>query len=243
MFPYDATILAALQTSPQSISDVLNLLHTIDSTCQDGDGLKWFNWLYMEVTQAVADRVAAGGFKDPAWMTALDVNFANLYFVALHASLSGGETPKCWRVLFDHRADSPVARIQFAMAGINAHINHDLAEAIVLTCQARNSTPQYDGEHYKDYTALNETLDSLVDMAKKKLHVRLLGDVLPPVSHLEDSLAAFGVSAARETAWLNADHLWAIRATPFLAETFMEMLDGFAAYAGNLLMVPVPAGH
>ena len=222
------------------MTEVLQTLHTIDSTCVDGDGLKWFNWLYLKVTQAVADQVASGGFTDAAWMSTLDVHFANLYFSALKSSLSGEETPKCWRVLFDNRRAAPVARIQFAMAGINAHINHDLAEAIVLTCAATGTTPQYDGPHYNDYTGLNGTLDSLVDEAKRTLHVRLLGDVLPPVSHLEDTIAAFGVAAARETAWLNADHVWAIRATPFLATTFMEMLDGVAAFAGNMLMVPVP---
>jgi hypothetical protein len=48
----------------------------------DGDGLKWFNWLYLQVTQAVEARVASGGFADPAWLAQLDVQFAHLYFSA-----------------------------------------------------------------------------------------------------------------------------------------------------------------
>ena len=39
---------------------------------------------------------------------------------------------------------------------------------------------------------------SLIELAEQTLHVRLLGDALPPVSHLEDTIAAFSVSAARE---------------------------------------------
>ena len=76
MFPYDATLLATVQTAPQSIANVLQTLQTIDATCIDGDGLKWFNWLYLQVTQAVETRVGAGNFINPAWMATLDVGFA-----------------------------------------------------------------------------------------------------------------------------------------------------------------------
>jgi hypothetical protein len=53
MFPYDAAILSAVQASPQSVDDVIHILETIESTCNDADGLKWFNWLYLGVTRAV----------------------------------------------------------------------------------------------------------------------------------------------------------------------------------------------
>ena len=81
MFPYDATLLAAVQAAPQSIPDVLQTLQTIGATCVDADGLKWFNWLYLQVTQAVEARVAAGGFTDPAWLAQLDVQFAASLFL------------------------------------------------------------------------------------------------------------------------------------------------------------------
>ena len=222
------------------MADVLQILHTIDATCIDEDGLKWFNWMYLQVTQAAADRVASNSFADAAWMANLDVYFANLYLSALKSWFTGGETPGCWRVLFESRSQGLIARVQFAIAGINAHINHDLAEAIVQTCQATGTTPQHGGLHYNDFTALNSTLDDLIETAKKGLHLRLLGDVLPPVSHLEDTLASFKVSAARETAWLNAQHLWHLRATPQLASSFLQILDGFATVIGKGLMVPVP---
>ncbi len=240
VFPYDSQLLSAVKATPQSITDVLGILHAIDNTCIDGDGLKWFNGLYLQVTQAVADRVAASGFADAAWMAALDVQFANLYFSALESSLSGNETPRCWNVLFDSRGQILVARIQFALAGINAHINHDLAEAIVQTCQLSGASPAHGGTHYGDFTALNSTLDGMVETAKRALHVRLLGDVLPPFSHLENTVASWSMSAARENAWLNAEHLWHLRGAPHLASSFENMLDGFATVIGKTLMVPVP---
>jgi len=240
MFPYDATLLATVEAPPQSISDVLQILQTIDATCVDGDGLRWFNWLYLQVTQAVEARVDAGGFTDPAWLAQLDVQFARLYFSALKTSLSGEATSTSWQVLFRSRNQAAIARIQFALAGINAHINHDLSEAIVATCQATGTAPDHGGTHYSDYTALNSTLDGLVESAKGTLNVRLPGDALPPISHLEDTIAAWNVSAARESAWQNAENLWLLRTSPSLASSFMDVLDGLTTVIGKTLLVPVP---
>jgi hypothetical protein len=240
MFPYDDVLLATVQATPQSISDVLQTLQTIENTCADMDGLKWFNWLYWQVTQAVEARIVAGGFTDSAWLAELDVQFADLYFSALKSSLSGQPTPDCWQILFNSRGQNAIARIQFALAGINAHINHDLAEAIVATCQLAGATPDHGGPNYNDYTALNSTLDGLVESAKLMLNVRLPGGALPPISHLADTIAAFDVSAARESAWQNAERLFQLRAIPSFASSFIDMLDGFTTVIGKALLVPVP---
>ena len=240
MFPYDAALVAAVGAAPQSIADVLRILHAIDAASVDADGLKWFNWLYLQVTQAVEARVGAGAFHDPEWLAELDVQFARLYFSALGSSLSGQAAPACWQVLFGDRGLAAVARIQFALAGINAHINRDLPQAIVATCRATGTTPDRGGTHYNDYTALNSTLDILIDAAKRTLNVRLPGGALPPVSHLEDTLAAWSVAAARESAWQNAGHLWQLRPMPLLGASFMDMLDGFTTVIGKTLLVPAP---
>jgi hypothetical protein len=240
MFPYDGALLEIVESTPQSITDVLQMLQAIETTCSDSDGLKWFNWLYQQVTQSVETRVSTGGFSDPGWLAALDVQFARLYFAALKSSLSDQATPGCWQVLFNSRDHNAVARIQFALCGINAHINHDLPEAIVATCQATGTTPNHGGTNYADYTALNTTLDGIIDFAKAKLNVRLPGDALPPVSHLEDTIAAWDVSAAREAAWQNAEHLWELDKVPPLADSFMDMLDGLTTVIGKTLLVPVP---
>ena len=239
LFMYDATLVAAARRKPQSIADVLEVMRTIDATCVDGDGLKWFNWLYLQVTQAVEARVNGGGFSNGAWLAKLDVQFASLYFGALAVSLSHQPAPGCWQALFSCRNQPLIARIQFALAGINAHINHDLPEALVTTCEATQTTPEHGSAEYADYTALNSTLDSLVDLAMQTLHVRLLGDALPPVSRLEDTLAAFSVSAAREAAWQNAELLWHLRDQATLADNFMTTLDGLTSVANKTLLVPV----
>lgn len=236
MFPYDPEILAAVQTTPQSVDDVIRAMQSIDAVCTEGDGLKWFNGLYLAVTEAVGKRVNEGGFQDPTWMAALDVQFAELYFEALRTALSGGVASRCWRVLFERRNWTALARIQCALAGVNAHINHDLPLAIVRT----GGAPVHGGSNYNDYTALNATLSSMVDEAKTQLHVRLLGDLLPPMSNLENTLAAFSVTAAREAAWNNAEIFWSLRGFPRLASRTGDTLDGMTAVVGKTLLVPVP---
>ncbi len=240
MLPYDPTLVAAVRNSPQTVQDVLQTLRLIQSTCADGDGLKWFNWLYLEVTQAVADRVAAGGFTDPAWLSTLDVNFASFYLNAMGAALQGEPCSACWQALFDVRTDTRISRIQFAMAGINSHINHDLPEAIVTTYPASGPGPLHGTSHYADFTDLNTTLDSLIQQAKTTLGVRLLGDALPPISQLENTIGAWSVSTARELAWNNSEILWSLQATPPLAASFVNSLDGLSTVASKTLLVPVP---
>ena len=142
--------------------------------------------------------------------------------------------------MFAVRDDVQIARIQFALAGVNAHINHDLAQAIVTTCQAIPTGPHHVSPQYNDYTALNTTLDSIIEPAKQSLNVRLLGDALPAVSHLEDSIAAWGTAAAREQAWNHSENLWFLRDAPAVVARYMDGLDRYTALVGNLLLVPVP---
>ncbi len=245
MFPYDPALLAAVQTPPQTVPDVVQIMQTIEATCVDGDGLKWFNWLYLQVTQAVLAGVNSSassnqaGFADPGWIAALDVAFARHYFAAIQSSLSGAPTPGCWQALFTVRNQTAIARIQFALAGMNAHINHDLPQALLTNCQATSIAPRHGTAQYNDYTALNSTLDSLVESAKVTLRVRLLGDAVPPVSALDNTLAAWSVAAAREAAWNNAELLWHLSDAPPIAGAFLDTLDGLTAVASKTLLVPV----
>ena len=48
MFPYDPTLVTAVRSTPQSVADVVQIMQAIETNCADGDGLKWFNWLYLE---------------------------------------------------------------------------------------------------------------------------------------------------------------------------------------------------
>lgn len=240
MFPYDPNLLAAVETTPQTIADVVAIMRAIDSCCIDGDGLKWFNLLYMQVTQAVGARVDAGNFINPAWMATLDVGFAGYYFRAIQSSLAGEPTPGCWQALFNRRNQTELARIQFALAGMNAHINHDLPQAVLDLCRADQIEPKHGTDQYNDFTALNSTLDGLIQQAGRDMHLRLLGDSLPAVSDLDNKVAAWSLSTVREVAWDNSELLWRLGDIAPAFATFLMSLDGLTAAASEALLVPVP---
>ena len=42
-----------MATPMNSVADVVGAFEAIDRGLPDGDGLKWFNWLYLTVTKAV----------------------------------------------------------------------------------------------------------------------------------------------------------------------------------------------
>ena len=239
-FPYDSALVAATRNPPRSVAEVLTIMQAIDAACVDGDGLKWFNVLYLQVTQAVEQQIAAGGFADPAWLVELDIQFARLYFNALGAALLGAPAPGCWRAMLDVRGNTRLARIQFALAGVNAHINHDLPEAIVATCKATGTVPNRGSVQCEDYTRVNATLDSLIESAKRTLQVRLLGDPLPAVASLEDTIAAWSIKAARDKSWTNSQVLWHLQGSADLALGFADSLDGLTAVVSKGLLVPVP---
>ena len=100
--------------------------------------------------------------------------------------------------------------------------------------------PRHENPQYMDYTALNATLDPLIEAAKVTLHVRLSGDPLPPVSQLEDTIAAWGLGTAREKAWNSSEVLWHLQNAPPLAAAFMDSLDGLTTVGNKLLLVPAP---
>src|SRR6185295_7578724 len=125
-----------------SIEDAIAIMNAIDESLPDDDGVKWFNRLYLRVTVSVGAAVGSAKFNDPAFLTKLDVVFANLYFSALAAALTDvGSAPSAWRPLFEARSTPGIARIQFALAGMNAHINRDLPDGIVQSFVALGGDP------------------------------------------------------------------------------------------------------
>jgi hypothetical protein len=235
-FGYDPEIKALLESSVATIPEVIARMEAIDAIVDGNvDGLKWFNWLYLAVTKAVAAQVAS----PEDFIAVLDVQFANLYFNALWGYLSGGRCPKCWSVFFDRRADDNLARLQFAIAGINAHINHDLPFAIGSTCEAQGIEPERDTPQYAAYTALNATLDALIDPAKREMLVSLPGDHKLIVHDVEWEVTSWGVAAARELAWTNAGVYWKVRAVPGFIASFRNALDDLTATTGEVLLTAV----
>jgi len=94
-------IVIAAASSNATINDVLGTMQSIDDLLPGTDGLKWFNRLYMMVTQEVDQRTSTE-WQDPGWLTRLDVVFAGFYFRAITGFLDGSaSTPIAWDALLE----------------------------------------------------------------------------------------------------------------------------------------------
>ena len=101
-----------------------------DAFSPEHDGLRAFLATYRRTTVAVGEAIERGGFEDGAWVEAWDVAFADLYFDALDAHLTGvGRVPRPWRLAFDAPPDLPV--VTRVLLGMNAHINYDLPQSLL----------------------------------------------------------------------------------------------------------------
>jgi len=208
----NATDLALIDTitraTPENIAGVVDVMTAIDAILPSNDGLKWFNWLYLTVTMAVHDNPPAGGFNNPQWLTRLDVIFAEFYFAAIVDFLQGRGTARSWRVLFEARHVAGIDRIQFALAGMNAHINHDLSLALLQTNAALNLAPVKGGPEHRDFEAVNDILESVVPQTLDVLaEGSILGEIAQDTGMVGQLLAIWNVRQASDLAWDFADHL------------------------------------
>jgi hypothetical protein len=205
----NSQLVTALQSFQSStIVDVIAAMEAIDSLLPPTDGLKWFNLLYLDVTRKVDAAPPPGGWHDPQWLTRLDVVFAKLYFSAVLGWLTGASgVPDSWQALFEARFSAGIERIQFALAGMNAHINHDLALALLQTDAEMNLTPAKDSGEHSDYESVNALLEAVLPQALTLLANGILGQAAEDSGAIGRFLAIWNVRAARDLAWDVSDNL------------------------------------
>jgi hypothetical protein len=223
----------------RSIQDAITLMEAIDETLPDNDGLKWFNRLYLRVTTSVGAAVQSATFNDAAFLATLDVVFANLYFSALAAAATDvSAAPSAWRPLLHARHTAGIARLQFALAGMNAHINRDLPDGIVQSFVALGGDPLEDHRREQDFTSVNDILERVEQEVKAEFSIGLVGVVDRLGGSSDDAVAMWNVRTARAAAWTNAQVLWGLRDLPRLRGRFFSRLDGMVGMAGRGLLVP-----
>lgn len=226
----------------RSIDEAIAIMMSIDETLPDNDGVKWFNRLYLRVTVSVGKAVRSAQFHDPAFLTELDVVFANLYFSALAAGLTDtGAAPSSWRPLLEARNSPGIARIQFAIAGMNAHINRDLPDGIVRSFIAMGGDPLTDERRETDFNSVNDLLERVEAEVKVEFTQGLVGVVDRVGGSVDDAVAMWKIRAARSAAWTNAQVLWGLRDLPRLRDRFFGRLDGLVGLTGRGLLQTRPS--
>jgi Family of unknown function (DUF5995) len=226
-----------MDVSPVSSLDELMVRMTgIDAALPPADGVACFNRMYRVVLQAVQQKITGGLFGEPVWMSQLDIVFANLYLSALDPT---NPTPRAWAALFERRSDTRVTSLQFALAGMNAHINHDLALAVVMTSTNLTTSPDT-SPHHADFDTVNGILASVEPGIRQMFSDETLRTLDHSVPGLQDVVANFNLVKARETAWVNAESLWVLKqASADLEAGYLDSLDHLVGFAGRGLLVPL----
>ena len=222
------------------VTEVIARLKGIVAALPPGDGVRAFSSLYLAVTEEVAEAAKPGGLEDPRFVRWLDVVFANLFFEALrNAVLGTGPVPKAWAPLLHGRAGRGVLPLQFALAGMNAHINRDLPLALVQTCEDRKLEPRRRTPQHRDFRQIDSLLKSVEARVKAELVTDALRDFDVALGELDDVIAMWNVERARDAAWNNAETLWALRDAPRLRRQFLRTLDRMVGFAGRGLLRPL----
>ena len=224
-----------------SVAGAIARMEAIGAALPAADGLACFNRMYLDVTRQVNSQIGHGFFADPAFMTALDVAFANLYFAAADtastpASVPLAWRPLAWRPLVARRAVAGIEPVQFALAGMNAHINHDLPVAMVSTCTVLATAPEA-APHFADY----QKVDQLLDAAEQSIRQSFENTAEQAVDrHLEavaNLAATWTITSGRDLAWSNCLLLWAVRDNPIARGLFLDTLATSTALASQMLLV------
>ncbi|MCZ7461494.1 DUF5995 family protein [Streptomyces sp. WMMC940] len=216
------------------VGTVLDRMRAFRSDWPADDGIAVFNRVYLTVTERLARCIDNGGFPDRESAVTLQVLFAERYLSAADTVAAGGRAPACWRPLFQFRRHPGVRPLQFALAGINAHIGHDLALAVVDTCRTLDCRPP-------DLEADFDRVGDILTMLEERIREDLMPgpdllEIADPLTHL---LGAWSLERARDGAWTAARLLWGLRELPSLAEEFTERLDAGVGLVGRCLLTPL----
>jgi hypothetical protein len=190
------------------------------------DGVACFNGMYLKVTEAVRDALST--FENQAFVERLDILFAQFYFDAYDAAAAQAWVSKAWEPLFERRAEHRLA-LQFAITGMNAHINNDLAHALILTWKEMG----FDSAMRRDYDKVNDILAAVEKDIKVPLSDRLIAEVDTAFGTTDDFLALWSIRHARDQAWERARIMQRIP-----GDELDGLFDRIVGFAGNLLLGP-----
>jgi hypothetical protein len=218
-----------------SVDAVIGRMQQVGATLTEGDGVRAFHEMYLRVTELVRDHLTTGDFSDRAFMERLDVVFAGLYLDAVDAP----EPDKAWAPVFESRHEPGILSIQFAIAGINAHINHDLPIALVRACRQLGRRLDSPGV-LADYQRITGLLDSAQQQVRQSFltgpELELDRRYAGPVANL---VGSFSIAQARDAAWANAAVLMQLDGVEPARSDFVDTLSRAVGMAGRLLLTPV----
>lgn len=192
-----------------AIASVLDAMQArLDALPPHRESQREFLGTYRRTTAAVGAAIDRGQFDDPRWVVDWDVVFAQLYFDALDADLSGtGAVPRPWRLAFGAPAGLPP--LGHVLLGINAHINYDLPQALLgVISDDEFGDPATLAARRRDHERIDAVLAGGVAAEEGDLRTRstltLLDRALAPLNRLASTRF---LREARLKVWLNTIEL------------------------------------
>ena len=129
--------------------------------------------------------------------------------------------------------------VTLEVAGMNAHINHDLALALVATTQEFGIGLQRDTAQHRDYVLVDGILERVQEKIKDGFTTGVIKDIDRAGGRVDDAFASWSVSRARDNAWTQAQTLDALAGSDFLRKQFLDALGRNVGFAGRALLVPL----
>ncbi len=195
-----------------------------------GDPRRFFHATYLRTTRAIRDALRAGRFSDPDWVERWDVAFAALYLDALDADSAGAPVPGPWAMAFRTGREQPSApALRHVLLGMNAHINYDLPQALLVVISSPEFTdPALLARRRADHQRIDEVLSQRVGAEDAELAAA------GPRSAVDAALAPLNQAAsrrflreARAKVWENTIELNAARSLG--ADAYAERLGDLEA--------------
>ena len=217
-----------------TVDQVIDRMREIGAGLPTADGVAVFNRMYLSVTELVRERLAQAYFADPLAMAELDSLFAGRYLAAVDADAAGRRVPACWRPLFELRRQQGVLPVQFALAGMNAHIEHDLPLAVLDAARQLGRDPL---SFAADYHRVND----LLAQVEAQTRAALLPEPqsVRPAEPLLHVLGDWSIDRARDAAWASVLALRGLRGAPLASLALAAALDSSVGLVSRALLTPI----
>lgn len=200
----------------------------LDVALRADDASGYFAALYVRVTSDIARCVRDRCFEDGERMERLADAFAGYY---LRARRGEGPVPRCWQATWDVAGDPDLLIVQHLLLGANAHVNHDLTQAVVDVAADHGGLAAVED----DFAVVNDILAASFTGVIRDLDrvSRWAGEAAALGG---GRLFNFSMRWARSTAWETAGRLYPLAAAE--RRDVVRQLDDWVSTLAYLITRP-----
>ena len=219
----------------RTVKEVARELDAIQRRLPPTDGVKWFAWLYADTTRAIVRLFDDHQLEAPEFMADLVVRFGNTFAASVERPSSA---PRAWQPLFERRHDRNVAPLQFALAGLNAHVGAELPVGLADAAERRGIDLARASAEHDDWNKVNATIAAVEPAAKEYLLTGAVKELDTTFGDLDDLAATWSVEAAREAAWDNGRVVWRLRDAALLRAPYVATMERTTRMVCRLMLAP-----